>query len=134
MELVPDMIRRAWLPLTALLVVCIACAYPVAGDAYAAGDPGISGIVTDEDHRPVPQTAVYLYSNGTFVNVPGNPAVTDVNGFYQFNNVKPEIYSLEASKNNYNVTATAPVRSSGYRVDFMLPSHTAALSGGNQTR
>ncbi len=121
------MSRKALLFTVALALLCIIFA-SVAAVSQAAAAAKISGKVVSTNNMPVQNAAVYLYDDsGKAVQGPANPVMTNASGYYSFDVAGPGNYSLEASKNFYNSTATVPVGAGGYVGNIMLPVDASKL-------
>ena len=88
------------------------------GQAFVNGS--IIGVVTDNSGGVIPQVNMTLTNLGTNAS---NTTVTGPNGFYQFLNLPPGDYSVEANKTGFSPYLRKPITvevNAGIRIDITL--------------
>ena len=94
-----------------------------AGSACASK---ISGLVTESSGDRVAWATVTLYQNGQECLLQNNPANTDITGYYEFAQLPPGAYSLQAEKNAYySSTNTVNLDNNDVQINLPIPGYSA---------
>jgi hypothetical protein len=86
-------------------VVLLALIAAAASTAFAQANAKVSGIVTDPNGAAVPGAAVKLINQATKIEV---ETTTNDNGFFNFVNVNPAMYTLRVEVKGFKGVQTAP--------------------------
>ena len=107
-------------PFVLLVVLGLSCFAPSLGYGQAFVNGSIFGAMTDDTGAAIPEAAMKLTNLGTSAS---RTMLTDPNGFYQFLNLAPGDYRIEADKAGFRHFIRQPITvevNSGIRIDITM--------------
>jgi hypothetical protein len=114
--------------ITALLLLAMAIGalvFPVS----ASAEQGVRlyGFVYDRTGLPVVNATITLLLDNVSLPTGSNPAITDVQGYYEFAGIQPGVYCLVAEKNAFAYSTTIRLQTGDLLVNFNLQGRTADM-------
>src|SRR5262245_3372622 len=107
-------------PFVLLVVLALICFAPSLGHGQAFVNGSISGAMTDDTGAAIPEATMKLTNLGTSAS---RTVLTDPTGFYQFLNLAPGDYRIEADKAGFRHFIRQPITvavNSGIRIDIAM--------------
>ena len=108
-------------------LACLLWTGMAAGWANASGVM-VYGFVHDRDGIPVANATVTLYEGDARLITLSNPAVTDSNGYFQFEGIDRGQYCVVYAKGDYSSPETFLVQGTGCRLNLTLWASASELS------
>ncbi len=87
----------------------------------------ICGFVYDRTGLPVVNATITLLQNNVSLPAGSNPAITDVQGYYEFIGFQPGVYCILAEKNAFAYSTTIQLQTRDLLVNFDLQGSAADL-------
>src|SRR5262245_59136302 len=113
-------LRPARKPFVLLVVLGLSCFAPSLGYGQAFVNGSIFGAMTDDTGAAIPEATMKLTNLGTSAS---RTVLTDATGFYQFLNLAPGDYRIEADKAGFRHFIRQPITvqvNSGIRIDVAM--------------